>query len=148
MQLRRYEPYRLCFQLVAIALGIAYLATAPPPGSVAAVVGERTHWLVYAWSAGLLLSGAGAMVGSLWTGIGAGDMILGYAIERASLWLQSGVLFVIIAATAYVNGVRGFFGIAILLAWMVANVWRDRQIASVLTELRKVSELSGPRIEE
>lgn len=142
MALRRYEPYRLCFQFVAASLGAAYLATAPPPGSVAEVVGRHTHWLVYAWAAGLLLSGLGVIAGSAIT-VRAHDgdtVILGYAVERSSLWLQSGALFVIVCATAYVNGSRSSFGLGILLAWLAANIWRDRQIASALTEARKQSK--------
>lgn len=143
MQARSYEPYRLCFQLVAVILGAAYLVVTPVPGSVSAVVGERAHWLVYLWAGGLMVSGFGALIGSLWAvwqDVDKDKIIIGYAIERGSLTVQTGALFVITGATLYVNGMRGALGVGILLAWMAANVWRDRQIASVLRTARKQSE--------
>lgn len=142
MTVNTYEPYRLCFQVVAIVLGAAYLATVPPPGSVAEVVGKHAHWLVYLWAAGLMVSGMGALVGSLWAAIqtGRADPIVGYALERGSLTVQDGALFILIGATIYTSGLRGLFGVGILAAWMAANIWRDQQIASYLRKARDASQ--------
>lgn len=124
------RPYEMCLMVVSILVGLGYLTTVPAPQSVAALM---PSWLVAMWAWALLVSGALGLVGCLWWG----RTTAGLGLERAALAAQSGALLVIAGATLdawAVGGVAAFplLGLTFLLAWLVANLWRIRQIRSEL----------------
>ncbi len=101
-------------------LGAGYLLTVPAPASLASLV---PHWLAYAWSAGLLISGlAGAAVTFLPYSVRMLDL------ERGALVMSTGSLGLIGGAAFMVNGWRAFFSVAVVTCWCVANVARIVQI--------------------
>jgi len=132
-----HRPYELCFLLLSILLGVGYLTTVPAPSSVAALM---PGWVVLVWAWTLVTTGTLGMIGCLWRG----RLIVGLGLERAALAAQTGALLIINGATFYAWATRvlhtfPLLGVGFLTAWMVANVWRDRQIASALRHLQHLS---------
>jgi hypothetical protein len=137
-----HRPYELCFMLVSILIGVGYLTTVPAPTSVVALM---PAWVVLLWSTTLAVSGLLVMVGCLWHG----HQVVALGLERAGLSAQTGALLIIDGAVvwAWTAGQLATFpllGVGFLTGWMVANIWRIRQIAATLKHLHLLSLGNAP----
>lgn len=121
----RMAPHQMAFHALAVLIGISALIT--PPRGLALLV---PHGELLLWASLLMGTGvAGAFAPFL-------RIPEGIALERATLWMQSLTLVWIIISAIYYQGAGEMLGLAAYVAWIAANVARDRQIASALTKSR------------
>jgi len=124
----KIRPHELFLFAAQIVLGLGYLVTVPAPASMAALV---PPWLVYAWSAGMLISGlAGAAAAMLHYSVRMLDL------ERGALVMSTGSLTLIGGASLMLNGWRAFFAVAMIGFWAAANVARIVQIRRDAAQLK------------
>lgn len=125
----RHRPHELLLLLFSLVSGLAYTLGSPPPQSVAASIDP---WLVRAWSAGLLMSGAVGLLAALLPL--PEDRALG--LELGAMLIGAGALVLAAAAIFSSAGARGAFGAGVCAFWAAANMVRAFQVIRDLREVR------------
>jgi len=121
-----FEPHRAMWHVLAVLIGGGALIM--PPKGLAALVDPV---ILYLWATALMLSGAVGLIAPFRQPSGLGNAL---AAERAALWIQTGTLLWIIVSAIYYRGGQDALGLFVYLGWAVANVLRDRRIASAVTK--------------
>ena len=114
------------WHIVAVVLGVSALVV--PPVGLAALV---PAWLLALWAFNLALSGTLGIIAPFRQTSG---VINALALERAALWIQTGTLVWIVVSAIFLSGMASGFGLAVYIAWIIANALRDRRIASAVTK--------------
>lgn len=129
--LGREKDHEVALNVWSAALGVLYLAGAPKPGSMAALVHGPIFTL---WAAGMVLSGA--------TGLVACYLLRGpersLEVERAALVIQTGVLLMWAGVALSFNGWSALMAVGLAGAWIWANVRRCLRITRDLRRLANV----------
>jgi|SRR5687767_3714977 len=133
----RRQPHELLFLFMSILLGINYLlVTIPAPTSLVALA---PVWVVKVWAGAFLLSGVVGCVGASMRR----PVDLALELERGAMYISSAALL-LFASAILTAGFRLSFGLGIILAWMVSNIWRAIQLHKELRALeRQVSPDGG-----
>jgi len=121
-----FEPHRALWHCLAILIGSQAMVV--PPRGLAAIVDT---WLLWLWASALVLSGIVGLIAPI---AQPADLGVSLAAERGALWVQTGTLAWIIVAALYYRGTADGLGLVVYLGWAVANVLRDRRIASAVTK--------------
>lgn len=121
-----FEPHRAAWHLLAILIGFS--AVVRPPEGLAAIIDRR---ILILWAIALMLSGVIGVVAPFRQSRGLASAL---ALERAALWVQTGTLLWIVASAVYYRGAADGFGLVAYVVWIIANVIRDRRIASAVTK--------------
>lgn len=121
-----YEPHRALWHVLAVLIGFS--AIVRPPEGLAAVVDPV---ILLIWAGALMVSGVIGIVAPIRQPHGLANAL---ALERAALWVQTGTLIWILISAVYYRGMADIFGLAMYAGWIIANVIRDRRIASAVTK--------------
>lgn len=121
-----FEPHRAAWHVLAVLIGFG--AVVSPPQGLAAIVDPLVLMM---WAAGLLLSGVIGIVAPFRQSHGLANAL---GLERAALWVQTGTLLWIVVSAFYYRGTADALGAMAYIVWIIANVIRDRRIASAVTK--------------
>jgi hypothetical protein len=139
----------MCFMYLAMLMGAIFLTVVSPPGSLLAFM---PHPVVMLWAVAMFGSGLAGMIGCTRQALAVRDpdplhsakkLLWGLVVERVAVGVQAGALLIILVAIIYgwwtlpptSHVPFPTFGAGFISAWMIANIWRDRQIS---TDVRKI----------
>lgn len=124
----RHRPHEQLLLAWSALSGATLLIGAPEPASLAALM---PGVVVTLWSAGLVVSGVAGLIGCWWRGE------RGQILEAGGLLIGAGALLMYAVAAIAAAGSRALFPAGVILAWLLANLWRVNQIRRELKAQRR-----------
>jgi hypothetical protein len=121
----RHRPHEQLLLAYGALSGAVFLAGAPEPAGIAAVMPGA---VVTLWAVGMVVSGVVGLVGNWWRGE------RGQVLEAGGLLVGAGSLLIYAATAVAAAGTRAMFPAGIILAWFAANLWRAVQIRAELRQ--------------